>query len=89
MIDAKDLALAKATLEKSKEEVIREMARCGSAGGVGRVSAYAPQLVAIETSIQIVDDLLNAEAPEGTPVAEMTDAQLRAANARAAKAAKQ
>lgn len=86
MIPVSDVKLSKQVLIKARDELIRELVRCGSAGGTGRASSYAPQLVSIVTALEMLDKLF-PEEPVTDP-ALMTDAQLRAANARAAKTAK-
>lgn len=49
---------ARAVLLRAQEEILNELVRCGSAGGTGKAMNYAPQLVNINTSIGIIDALI-------------------------------
>lgn len=68
-------------LERAKDQLIREIATCGTNGGVGRAQSYAAVLVNISSALDIVKKTLPAEVP-----AVEVD---RMAAMRAAKAAKQ
>jgi hypothetical protein len=72
---------ARAVLIKAREEILRELTVCGQAGGTGRASAYAPQLVSIQGAIEALDRISAA-----SPVVLVTQAE-RMASVRAAKAA--
>ena len=41
-------------LERSRDEILRELESCGSAGGVGRAASYAPQLVSVMNAIACI-----------------------------------
>lgn len=77
--------LAKQVVVKAREEVIMELVRCGSAGGVGRANSYAPQLVALTNALDILESL-DPEVVPSNPV-QMTDEQLNTAVKKANKAA--
>lgn len=72
--------LAKEVLVKAREQIINEIAKCGSHGGIGRAQSYAPILVSIQESIRIVDLM---DSPE--EVAEAVSVADRMAAVRAAK----
>lgn len=67
-------------LERAKDQLIREIATCGTNGGVGRAQSYAAVLVNISSALDIVKKTLPAETPVEID---------RMAAMRAAKAAKQ
>jgi hypothetical protein len=69
--------LAREVLIKARDSQIDELALCGSSGGIGRASNYAPALVNIMNAINLLDVLM-------TPV-ELTPNQARMAEVRAAK----
>lgn len=48
-------------LERALNEIVREIEKCGEAGGVGRVQSYAPVLINLSKAIEIIKAL---EAPE-------------------------
>ncbi len=72
---------ARLVLIKSRDEILRELAVCGQAGGTGRAAAYAPQLVSIQGAIEALDRISAA-----SPVVLVSQAD-RMAAVRAAKAA--
>jgi len=49
--------LAKEVLIRARDELIRELATCGLAGGIGRAGSYAPNLVNIQGAIDVIDRL--------------------------------
>ena len=55
---------ARNVLIKSRNEILRELAVCGQAGGTGRAAAYAPQLVSIQGAIEAIDRIEGADAPK-------------------------
>jgi hypothetical protein len=55
---------ARSVLIKSRDEILRELAVCGQAGGTGRAAAYAPQLVSIQGAIEAIDRIESADAPK-------------------------
>jgi len=52
---------AKVTLLRVRDELVRDIAFSGKAGGAGRAGAYAPQLVHIQGAIDVIDRLIQAE----------------------------
>lgn len=46
-------------LERSRDEILKELEVCGSAGGVGRAASYAPQLVSVVNAINLIKALNN------------------------------
>ena len=66
-------------LEKARDQMINEIAQCGSGGGIGRAQNYAPILVSISEAIYAIESTF-------TPKNVMVD---RMAAVRAAKVAKQ
>jgi len=71
--------LAKEVLVKAREQMISEIAKCGSHGGIGRAQSYAPVLVSINESIKIIEGLEMSTAQAASTVAD------RMAAVRAAK----
>jgi hypothetical protein len=69
---------AREVLIKTRDEILRELAVCGQAGGTGRAGAYAPQLVSIQGAIEAIDRI-EGDSPRYDRMAEV----------RAAKSAKQ
>lgn len=55
---------ARLVLIKSREEILRELAICGQAGGTGRAASYAPQLVALQGAIEAIDRIESNDAPK-------------------------
>jgi len=55
---------ARNVLIKSRDEILRELAVCGQAGGTGRAAAYAPQLVNIQGAIEAIDRIEGADVPK-------------------------
>lgn len=55
---------ARLVLIKSRDEILRELAVCGQAGGTGRASAYAPQLVSIQGAIEALERIEGSDAPK-------------------------
>jgi len=55
---------ARSVLIKSRDEILRELAVCGQAGGTGRAAAYAPQLVSIQGAIEALDRIESTDAPK-------------------------
>lgn len=68
---------ARLVLIKSREEILRELAICGQAGGTGRAAAYAPQLVSLQGAIEAIDRINLIENSEPIKVDRM--AAVRAA----------
>ena len=66
-------------LTRAQEQLVREIATCGLAGGVGRAQNYAPVLVNVTSALEIVRALANP------PPVTMTPEQIRMAEVRAAK----
>ena len=54
-----DLENAKKVLEQARKEILRELALCGQNGGVGRSQNYAPVLINLHKSIEIIDELID------------------------------
>jgi len=86
--------LAKEVLTKARDQLISEMAACGSHGGVGRVGNQSPTFVAVMNALNFVKameieagDTLAAESSNDTATTE--DVADKMAKLRAAKAAKQ
>ena len=77
------ISQAREVLVRLRTEVIGEIAICGSNGGTGRAQNYAPILVNVGKSLEILDEL-EKEVPQ--PEVSTAD---RMATMRAAKAAKQ
>jgi hypothetical protein len=50
---------AKDVLEKSREEILRELALCGQNGGTGRSQSFAPLLVNIHNAIKVINEIDN------------------------------
>jgi hypothetical protein len=55
---------ARLVLIKSRDEILRELAVCGQAGGTGRAAAYAPQLVSIQGAIEALDRIEGNDVPK-------------------------
>jgi len=73
-------------LNLAKAQLMREIAQCGSAGGVGRAQNYAPILVSISEALRVFKDA----AQEEEEAVEKERANYdRMADVRAAKTAKQ
>ena len=65
-------------LTRAQEQLIGEIATCGTSGGVGRAQNYAPTLVNVARALEIVQALSNATS-------EPTPEQIRMAAVRAAR----
>jgi len=65
-------------LTRAQEQLIGEIATCGTAGGVGRAQNYAPTLVNVTHALDIVRALASVDS---TPTPE----QIRMAAVRAAR----
>lgn len=52
---------AKDVLERSREEVINELARTGESGGTGLAQRFAPILVNLQQAIDVVELLIQPE----------------------------
>lgn len=50
---------AKDVLEKSREEILRELSLCGQNGGTGRSQSFAPLLVNIHNAIKVINEIDN------------------------------
>jgi len=59
-----DYTLAESVLKQAQSQIINEIARCGSAGGVGRAQNYAPLLVQVNQALDIVKKVSNSEKME-------------------------
>jgi len=71
-------------LIRAQDQLVKEIATCGEAGGVGRAQNYAPVLVNISNALAVVSKLVEAEgATQADPVHD------RMAAVRAAKQNKQ
>ena len=82
-----DLNATREVLVKARSQMLDEIGRAGSAGGIGRAQNLAALLVNIHTAISVVDELL---VPKEQPVNTSGDrmAALRAAKRAKAEAAK-
>lgn len=60
-----DLENAKKVLVQARKEILRELALCGQNGGVGRSQNYAPVLINLHKSIEIVDSMMSEETKSG------------------------
>jgi hypothetical protein len=70
------------TLERSRKELIHDIAESGNNGGIGRSQQYANVLVTIQNAIDIIERLDGQEAPNPVPAVSPAD---RMAAVRAAK----
>jgi hypothetical protein len=62
--------LAKNTLLRAREELIREIARSGASGGSAKAGIFAPQLVSIQGAIDILDSFDGAVKDENKAFGE-------------------
>ena len=79
-----DLDNAKRVLEMARKEILRELALCGQNGGVGRSQNYAPVLINLHKSIQIIEELQDAETKAEDKKADFAERMKAAREAKAA-----
>lgn len=78
--------LAKSVLFKARDQMIEEIASCGSHGGVGRAGSYVPTFVNLMKSIEYLEELEREEADVAAGV--KTQEQVVADRMAAVRAAK-
>lgn len=81
MSDINKINQAIEVLTRAQDQLVSEIATCGSGGNVGRAQSYAPVLVNISNALSVVLGLQEKSESPGY--------QDKMAYARAAKAAKQ